>query len=125
MNWEAWKPLATLAFTTTLKFVGGALVAHGLATNGPGLEALGGAATTAAAAAWSWWVQDGHLQAAKFLKQVTQTATSAAAIEVAKRMQYTPTVAIAASDAKAAVTASDPALMAKDAAKAPATAMAG
>lgn len=116
MNWEAWKPLAVLVFTTTLKFVGGLLVAHGLATNGPGLEALGGAATTAAGAFWSWWVQKGHIQAGEFLKQITQTATSAAAIEVAKKMQYTPAVATAATNAKTAVTESHPELMAKDAA---------
>jgi hypothetical protein len=86
MNWDAWKPLATLIFTSLLKFVGGLLVAHGLATNGPGLEALGGAATTAAGALWSWWVQKGHLAAADYLKKLTDTATTAAAVAVAKQM---------------------------------------
>jgi hypothetical protein len=86
MNWDAWKPLATLVFTSVLKFVGGLLVAHGLATNGPGLEAMGGAATTAAGAFWSWWVQKGHVQAGEYLKKLTDTATQAAAIEVAKKM---------------------------------------
>lgn len=102
MNWEAWKPLATLAFTTTLKFVGGLLVAHGLATEGPGLEALGGAATTAAGALWSWWVQKGHLAAGDWLKHLTDTATQAAAIEVAKKMAPASLTG-AAQDAKAAV----------------------
>lgn len=86
MNWDAWKPLATLIFTSLLKFVGGLLVAHGLATNGPGLEAMGGAATTAAGALWSWWVQKGHIQAADYLKKLTDTATTAAAVAVAKQM---------------------------------------
>lgn len=117
MNWEAWKPLATLAFTTTLKFVGGFIVAHGLATQGPGLEALGGAATTAAGALWSWWVQKGHTQAADYLKKLTDTATQAAAIEVAKRMPLAAVTGAAAS-AKAEAKAIEPAVMAKDAAKA-------
>jgi hypothetical protein len=114
MNWEAWKPLATLVFTSALKFVGGALVAHGLATNGPGLEALGGAATTAAGAFWSWWVQKGHTLAADYLKQITNTATQAAAIEVAKRMNVVPSADVKGATAEAK--AIEPAIMAKDAA---------
>lgn len=118
MNWEAWKPLATLIFTSTLKFVGGLLVAHGLATNGPGLEALGGAATTAAGALWSWWVQKGHVQAGDYLKKLTDTATQAAAIEVAKRIPVTSVPTVTVQAAKAAATVGEPAVMAKDAAKA-------
>jgi hypothetical protein len=75
-------------------------------------------ATSAGATFWSWWVTSGHEQAAKFLKQVTQTATTAAAVEVAKRMQPTAAVTASVTDAKAVATAIAPAVMAKDAAKA-------
>lgn len=117
MNWETIKPLAVLIFTSLLKIAGGALVAHGIISNGAGLETFTGAAMTAGGAFWSWWVQSGHLEAAAYLKKLTDTATQAAAIEVAKRMPLAA-VSGAAAPAKASVTATDPALMAKDAAKA-------
>jgi hypothetical protein len=102
MNWEAIKPLAVLIFTSLLKIVGGVLMTHGVISAGPGLETFTGVAMTAGGAVWSWWVQSGHLQAAAYLKKLTDTATQAAAIEVAKRM---PSAAItgAAEPAKAAV----------------------
>lgn len=117
MNWDAWKPLAVLIFTSSLKFIGGLLVAHGLATQGPGLEAIGGAATTAAGAFWSWWVQKGHIQAGDYLKKLTDTATQAAAIEVAKRLEVSSVPSGAVQAAKAEATVIEPAVMAKDATK--------
>ena len=116
MDWKAWEPLAAWAFRIVLNLVGAALVTHGIVSNGAGLETFLGMATSAGATFWSWWVTTGHLQAAKFLENVTQTATTAAAVEVAKHMQYTPAVATAATNAKTAVTESHPELMAKDAA---------
>lgn len=102
MNWEAIKPLAVLIFTSLLKIIGGALMAHGLLTAGVSYETFIGVATTAGGAVWSWWVQSGHLQAAAYLKKLTDTATQAAAIEVAKKMAPA-SVTGAAQDAKTAV----------------------
>lgn len=97
MNWEAMKPLAVLIFTSLLKIGGGALVAHGVVSAGPGLETLTGAAMTAGGAFWSWWVMTGHVQAAAYLKKLTDTATTAAAVAVAQRMA--PAAVTGAADA--------------------------
>lgn len=102
MNWEAIKPLVLLLFTSALKIVGGALVTHGIVSAGPGLETFTGAAMAAGGAFWSWWIQSGHLQAAAYLKKLTDTATQAAAIAVAKQMAPAA-VTGAAEGAKAAV----------------------
>lgn len=117
MNWDAVKPLAVLIFTSLLKIVGGALMTHGVLTAGLSYETFIGVATTAGGAFWSWWVQSGHQQAADYLKKLTDTATQAAAIEVAKRMSPAA-VTGAAVPAKAEAKAIEPAVMAKDAAKA-------
>lgn len=116
MNWEAVKPIAILIFTSLLKIVGAGLVTHGVISSGAGLETFTGAAMTAGGAIWSWWVQSGHVAAANYLKKLTDTATQAAAIEVAKRMPAAADTGTAA-PAKAIVTSISPALMAKDAAK--------
>jgi hypothetical protein len=117
MNWDAIKPFVTLMFTSVLKVAGGALVTHGLISAGPGLEAFSGAAVAAGGAFWSWWVQDGHVQAEAYLKKLTDTATQAAAIEIAKKMQPA-SVTGAADTAKAVVTITHPDVMAADATKA-------
>jgi hypothetical protein len=86
MNWNAVKPLATVLFTSGLKVVGASLVTHGVITAGAGLETFTGAAMAAGGALWSWWVESGNAQAAAWLKHLTETATQAAAVQVAKRM---------------------------------------
>lgn len=118
MNWDAVKPLAVLIFTSLLKIVGGALMTHGVITNGAGLESFTGVAMTAGGAFWSWWVQSGHLQAAAYLKKLTDTATQAAAIEVAKRMPVSSASSTTVQNAKEAATISVPDVMTKDATKA-------
>jgi hypothetical protein len=118
MNWDAMKPMVSWVFRIAINAIGVFLMTHGTIKDGAGLETFLGMATSAGATFWSWWVTDGHIQAAKFLQNVTQTATTAAAVEVAKHMQYTPAVAVAASDAKVVATALEPAVMLKDAAKA-------
>jgi hypothetical protein len=107
MNWERVKPLASFLFGLGLKFVGTFLVAHGTITAGAGLEAFTGAAMAGGGAFWSWWVERGNAQAAAWFKHLTETATTAAAIEVAKRM---PPGAItgAVLDAKEKVDAGSP-----------------
>lgn len=102
MNWDAVKPLAVLIFTSLLKVVGGVLMTHGIISAGPGLETFTGVAMTAGGAVWSWWVQSGHLQAAAYLKKLTDTATTAAAVAVAKKMAPAAETG-AAEGAKAAV----------------------
>jgi hypothetical protein len=105
MNWQAMEPLAAWAFRIAINALGVFLMTHGAIKDGAGMETFLGMATSAGATFWSWWVTTGHIQAAKFLQNVTQTATTAAAVEVAKHMQYTPAVATAATDAKATVAA--------------------
>jgi hypothetical protein len=110
MNWDRVKPLATVVFTAGLKVTGAALVTHGYITGGTGLETFTGAAMAAGATVWQWWVEDGAAQAVSWFKHLTETATKAAAIEVAKRMQP-GAITGAVLDAKVKVDAGDPPLV--------------
>lgn len=112
MNWNAVKPLANVLFTSGLKLAGASLVTHGIITGGAGLETFTGAGMAAGGALWQWWVERGNAQAAAWLAHLTDTATKAAAIEVAKRLPPTA-ITGAVVDAKAAVAAGVPPLVVK------------
>jgi len=116
MNWEAWKPLVSWAFRIGINAIGVFLMTHGTIKDGAGLETFLGMATSAGATFWSWWVTDGHIKAAAFLQNITNTATQAAAIEVAKRLPISAVPSDAVQMAKVQAAAIEPAVMAKDAA---------